>query len=175
VVDPDIIVRRWLLGSTNVTALLGTNQSGSVYCGDLPERFDPEFGPGIQINTWSGAGHEEIKEIVEPRLQIKVWTRPNAQKLARAVFRAVYDVLHGASMVDFGDDGRVLTCQAQDLGQDVSDPDTGWTTVVGFFQARMIQTSIGSLSDFVNDATTVKDYVDEQIASIAGVDDGEFS
>lgn len=168
-IDPIKLVRRWLLGTASVTDLLGTNTGGSIYGGgDLPEKFDPALGPAIQIFVSSGTNAPEIREEVMPRLTIKCWANVNEYALARSVYRAVYDVMHGANMVDFGDDGRVISCQSVTQGQELTDPDTSWVNVVGFFVLDAIQTTPTSLSDFVSDTQTVKDYIDQQIAAGGG-------
>lgn len=144
-VDPGVLVRKWLLANASVTSLLGVQtgqiaNSGGIFRGDLPEQFDPTLGPGIQIQQAGGPGHAEIVRLVNPRLMIRVWAEPNKQTAAWAVFRAVYDVMHGATMVDIATAGRVLTCLAENTGQDGGDPGTGWVTVTGFFVLQLAQT-----------------------------------
>lgn len=144
-VNPEILLRKWLLTFSSVTSLLGVQtgqivNSGGIFAGDLPEQFDPTLGPGIQIEGLDGRPHSEIQPWIRPRLIIKVWTQPNTQTLAWQVFRAVFDAINGANMVDRGMDGRVLTCLAENTGQAGGDPDTGWVTVTGVFVLNVVQT-----------------------------------
>lgn len=172
-VDVLRIVQLWLLGESSVTDLLGTNPAGSIYGGsDLPEKFDPELGPAVQVTLAGGTVHAEIIGETMSRVQVKAWANVNEYKLAHELFRAVYAVMHGANMVDFGDDGRILSCQATTPGQDVTDPDVSWVSVLGFFEVDAIQTSPASLTDFVSSTQTVKDYVDQQIDLEDAVENG---
>lgn len=171
-IDPLKIVQTWLLGTSSVTALLGTSPGGGVYGGgDLPEHFNPSLGPCVQIYVAGGTNHEEIKIEVMPRIAVKCWANVNEYQLARALYRAVYDTMHGANMVDFGDDGRVLGCQSVSQGQEITDPDVSWVSVLGYFELDAIQTAPATLQDFVNSTQTVQQYIDDKIAQIAGMDD----
>jgi hypothetical protein len=111
-----------------------------------------------------GPGDSEITPLVTPRVTVKVWALPNQQKLARQVFRACYDQMHGASMVDFGADGRIVSCSAQDTGQDITDP-SGWTSVVGVFGIQIVQTTGISTSNFASTTLTVIQYIDAAVAA----------
>jgi hypothetical protein len=53
------------------------------------------------------------------------------------VHRAVWDLVHGAENVNRGADGYIVCAQEEVQGQDVTDPDTGWPTVVAFFAVTM--------------------------------------
>lgn len=133
-VDTNSLLRDWLLSLPSVTSLLGTNANGSVYCGDLPEHFDPSLGPGIQIFTAGGTPHPEITALVDDRKQIKVWADVEQYQLARQVYGAIRDQIHGASGVDRAAKGYVVRCIEVTSGQDITDPDNGWATVVSFYQ-----------------------------------------
>lgn len=133
-VDTNILLRDWLLSSTGITSLLGTNGNGSIYCGDLPEHFDPLLGPGITIHSVGGVAHTEILSLVDERKQIRVWAGIEKYQLARQVYLAIKSLIHGQTSVDFGADGRVVRCIEAVPGQDVTDPDTGWATVLTFYQ-----------------------------------------
>lgn len=138
-VDPIKVLREWLLGVTAVTSLLGTNAAGSIYGGgDLPEHFDPNLGAGIQIFVSGGPVHPEIPPYIMPRLTIKVVAGVEEYVLARQIFGAVFDALHGKTNVSFGSDGTVLSAQAGGSGRDMTDPETGWVIVYEFFSVQMI-------------------------------------
>ena len=95
-VDANLLVREFLLSQSEVTALLGTNLNGSIYCGyDLPEHFDPTLGPAIQVYRIGGHTHTEIKALVDARMNVRVWAGPEQALLASEVYGAINDVLHG--------------------------------------------------------------------------------
>lgn len=144
-VDPVYLIRQAILAESSITNLLGTQvgqlaDSEGIYTGDLPEDFNPELGPGIQLASGGGLGDSEITAQVDQRILLKVWARPNDQTAARNVFRACYDLLANLSMRDFGSEGRILTSSAQDTGSDMSDPPTGWACVLGIFAVKCIET-----------------------------------
>ena len=133
-VDANVLVREWLLAQTSVTSLIGTgNINGGVYCGDVPEHFDPTLGPCIQIQRQGGSSHSEIPAVIDARMHIRVWAGVEQYLSASQLYSAVRDVMHGAEMVQLAD-GFVIRCIETVPGQDVTDPDTGWATVFGFFQ-----------------------------------------
>lgn len=171
-VDPITLTRRWLLNTAAVTDLLGTNLAGSVYGGGtVPEHFDPALGPCVVISVVGGAGHPEITAISKPRLQVRCWAGVNQSPLARQLYRAVYDAMAGATNLDFGAYGRVITCQEAVCGQDVTDADTAWATVLAFFDAQIASGTSGSVTDLINaQGETVKEYVDAAVAN--QVEDG---
>lgn len=168
-VDPGKIVRRWLTGSSAVTALLGTNADGSVYVGDLPPAANPQLGPFIQVTIVGGPLHVEINALAEVRVQVKVYADIGKSKVARTVARAIADVMHGANLVNFGDDGRVVSSVCDNLGQEITDPDTGWIVLLMTFSVEMIATSPAALSDFADDSQSTKSYIDSLVGH--GMDD----
>jgi hypothetical protein len=136
VVDTGVLVRNWLLGQSVITSLLGTNAGSSVYAApDLPKNFDPSLGPGIQVHVTGGPpAHPEILTIVDHRIQVRVWAGVDEYDAARNVYSLVRDLMHGACGVDLGANGFVIRCLEVTPGQDITDPDTGWATVLGFYQ-----------------------------------------
>jgi hypothetical protein len=71
--------------------------------------------------------------------------------------------------VSFGSDGRVLSSLETVIGQDLIDFDSGWTTVLGFFTVKVLEASVPSLTDYVDNSQTVKQYVDSQLVSAGTV------
>lgn len=141
-VDPGLILRTWLLSKTSITSLLGTSPGGSIYVGDLPAYFDTANGPGIQLIDDGGEPHSEIIKEVQARLVIKVWAPTNSELIAKQIFRACYDVVHGASGVDFPSImSNVVWAQCQGAGQLVSNPDTDWSCCLGIFTVDCIDLS----------------------------------
>jgi hypothetical protein len=133
-IDTNLLLRDWLLSSSSITSLLGTNANGSIYCGDLPEKVDPSLGAVIQIQGVGGTPHTEVLPMADDRKQIRIWANVGQYKLARQIYGAVRDLIHGGQNVDFGADGHVIRCIEVTSGQDVTDPDTGWATVLAFYQ-----------------------------------------
>jgi hypothetical protein len=135
-VDTNVLIRKWILSAASITSLLGTNANGSVYCGDLPEGFDPALGPAIQIVCSGGpVPHSEILSIVDERMQIRVWAGIEQYQLARQIYGAVRDLIHGATgITPAGQNGTVIRCLEVVPGQNITDPDTGWATVLAFYQ-----------------------------------------
>lgn len=132
-VDVNLLVRSFLLTQSPVISLLGTNQNGSIYCGfDLPEHFDPDLGPAIQIFRSGGQSHPEILPLVNARLEIKVWAAVERALLAAQVYGAMQDVLHGLTNKVL-DDGEILSALEVTGPQEWTDPDSGWVTVNSFY------------------------------------------
>lgn len=130
--DINKIVRAWLLqsGSGIATQLNGAR----VYGGNLPEGFTPADGGGIVLSVDGGQGHSEIAAIQKVRVVVRCWRGPDEYDKARADYRAVYDWIHAKNNISFGADGTILSSVEAVTGQDVVDPDTGWATVVAFYQ-----------------------------------------
>lgn len=126
-VDVNILLRSWLLQNPT---LFGMMQG--VYISDLPEKFDPANGPGIVIAHRGGNTHSEIPTLLNPRIQIAVWANKWEYKKARDVYGLVHDTIVGQT-VDLGAPGKIISVVEAMHGQDLTDPDTGWCTVVGMF------------------------------------------
>src|ERR1035438_2340190 len=95
-VDANLLLREYLLAQSTVTALLGTNTNGSIYCGyDLPEHFNPTLGPAIQIYRSGGHSHTEITPLIDARMMVRVWADVEKAYVASQVYGAINDVLHG--------------------------------------------------------------------------------
>jgi hypothetical protein len=132
-VDVAVLIREHLLNQAEVTALLGTNLNGSIYCAaDLPEHFDPKLGPAIQLVRSGGGSHDEITVLVNARVQVRVWADVEQYQLASNVYGAINDTLHGVTMVSLAD-GVILSALEATGPQEMSDPDTGWAAVNSFY------------------------------------------
>lgn len=143
-VDVNLLVRELLLSQSSVTALLGTNANSSIYCGyDLPEHFDPTLGPAIQIFRAGGLSHAEILELVDARVQVRVWANVEKALLASQVYGAIHDVLHGACGISLPD-GTIIRSLEVTGPQEVTDPEAGWVSVHAFY-AVMANASAGRI------------------------------
>lgn len=142
-VDTNDLVRQWLLGTSSVTSLLsGSNPNGSIYATpDLPQHVDIKAGPAIQIFNMDGKFDGEIAPLLDDRKCIKVWADVGKNRLAKQIYGAIFDLMHGATMIDFGSDGRIIRAWFSSGPQEVTDPDDGFITVIGFVQVMAIQTS----------------------------------
>jgi hypothetical protein len=133
-VDASVIIRDYLLTRSEVTALLGTNANGSIYCAfDLPEHFDPTLGPAIQLFRAGGHSHAEITPLVDARVQIRAWADVEQYSAASALYGAINDVLHGlcgAAMPH----GTILRALEVDGPLEFTDPETGWVAMYAFYQ-----------------------------------------
>lgn len=136
--DPIKIIRALLLASTEVTSLLTQLDDGSypVFGGVLPEEFNPESNPAITISIRGGSSHSEMP-IQDPSIQVRYWCGVNQFLLARQVYEAAYQSLHGISNLDMGDDGKIICLLEEVLGQDITDSEMGWATVMNTFGLKV--------------------------------------
>lgn len=133
-VDANLVLREFLLSQPEVTALLGTNQNGSIYCGyDLPEHFDPTLGPAIQIFRTGGHTHPEIKAMVDARMCIRAWVSVENALQGSEVYGAINDVLHGLCGASVAD-GTIVRALEVTGPLEMTDPETGWIAVYAFYQ-----------------------------------------
>lgn len=133
-VDVNLLVRKFLLSQSSVTALLGTNQGDSIYAGsDLREKFDPALGPAIQLFRSGGSSHEEILPLINARIQVRTWAGEGEgnKKVAARLYGALHDVLHGATAVF--PEGTILSALEVTGPQEMTDPDTKWVAVNSFY------------------------------------------
>lgn len=136
--DPVKIIRELLQANSGVTSLMTALPNGNfpIFGGVLAEEFDPTSNPGITISVKGGTTHSEMP-LQYPSVQVTCWAGVNQFVLAREVYGAVFAALHGLNDIDFGDDGRLISCVEESVGQDITDPDAGWVTVVNSFQLRL--------------------------------------
>jgi hypothetical protein len=132
-VDVAILIREHLLNQAAVIALLGTNVNQSIYAAsDLPEYFNADLGPGIQIFRSGGTSHPEILQVVNARVQIRVWAGQEKYVLAAQVYGAINDALHGVTGVTLPD-GVILSALETTGPQEMTDPDSSWATINSFY------------------------------------------
>lgn len=136
-VDSGKAIREILLLNASVTSLLQTDQNSNfaIYVGnDLPEHFDPKNGPAILISRRGGHADPEIAPLSNSRVQIKVAADVEKYLPAFQVYQALFNVLQGISQTGL-DGGTVLINSIIETtaAQELSDPDTGWCYVIGFW------------------------------------------
>jgi hypothetical protein len=133
-VDTNTLLRFWLLSAASITSLLGTNINGSIYCGDIPDTFDPTLGLAIEISGAGGSSHPEINTITDDRKMVRIWAGANEFLKARVLYNAVNSLIHTATNVDLQTKGYMMRCIEVTSGMDITDPDSGWATVVAFYK-----------------------------------------
>lgn len=144
-VDANLLLREYLLGQSEVTALLGTNINGSIYCGfDMPEHFDPALGPAIQLFRVGGRSHSEITVLADARIHIRVWAAVENAFLASKVYGAINDVLHGLCGYTVAD-GTIVRALEVTGPLEMTDPETGWVGVYAFYQVMVRPSASSSL------------------------------
>jgi len=132
-VDVAVLVREFLLVQPSVTAILGTNRDGSIYAADdLPEHFDPKLGAAIQLSRAGGISPAEIPQMVNGRLQLRIWADQEKYQLVSDVYGAVRDSLHGTTNAAL-DEGFLLSALEVTGPQEMTDPETGWVSINAFY------------------------------------------
>jgi hypothetical protein len=141
-IDSNLTFATWLRTNAALTALLGDAIGVSpavpaIYCGMLPETYRPEVnGCAITFSTGGGLGDPEVP-IVSPRVQVECWAPALSSQQARAIYRALYDLIAGQNSIDLGAAGYVLSCIEEVQGQDLTDPDTQWTSVLCYYRLTL--------------------------------------
>lgn len=136
-VDPIQLVRQWLMASVALEAIAGAN--ARVFGEILPEKYDPTSNAGITVSIKGGQGHPEISSLISVDIQVTCWAGVNQFLLARTLYGAVYDSLHGQNLVTFAGYGTIVSSVEMTQGQAVVDPITGWATIVGAFHMMVRQ------------------------------------
>lgn len=131
--DSNVLLRKWILSKPSITALLGTNVGGSVYIGDLVKGYNPDLGLAVQIINVGGQTEPETF-ISNDRKQVRVWGGVEKGLDCKQLYLEIRKQIHGATNVAVPGAGYVMSCLEAVSGQDITDPDTGWATVLGFFQ-----------------------------------------
>jgi hypothetical protein len=136
-VDSGKTIRGILLASATVTSLLqvDVNSNPAIYVGnDFPEHFNPKNGPAILISRRGGLSNPEITVLGDSRVQIKVATDVEKYLLSFQVYQSLFKVLHGLTQTSF-DGGATMIHRVIEVTapQEMTDPDTGWCYVFGFW------------------------------------------
>lgn len=171
-IDPLQLVRQWLLASSSVQAIAGLN----VFNEFLPEHYDPTSNPAVVISLKGGSGHSEITKLKDVEVQIKCWAGVNQFILARSLYGAVYDTMHGQQMVSFAGYGTVTYSHELNQSASIADPDVFWAGALGSFKLQVREDQPTTLTTWVDNTQSAKAYIDQQIAAEGAVlDGGNFS
>lgn len=135
-INEDKLVVYWL------RSVLSTNR---VWTGDLPKGFKPSEGPGVVISVRQGLADPDTP-LVKSSIQVKCWSVRNGYQTSRDTYGSIFDQMHGRNNLDFGAFGYVMYCIEQQRPQDITDPDTGWATTVGFFEIETRDSAADSIS-----------------------------
>lgn len=138
------------MASSAVQALAGASPNTRVFGEILPEKFDPTSNAGIVVSIKAGSGHPEISPVVHVDIQVTCWAGVNQFLLARTLYGAVYDTMHGKNLVTFTGYGTVVSSVEMTQGQSVVDPDTRWATIVGAFHMIVRQDGASTLPTWVD-------------------------
>ena len=120
-IDPNLAILTWLKSSTALTALV---DPGNICSPDLPEGFPAlaSGSPGPRRGPWSCASMTELSQpeipaVIDPSFTIECWAleAPDATQ----IYGVIRDLMHGATSVDLGSAGFVITSQEEVPGQDV--------------------------------------------------------
>lgn len=129
-IDTTAIVRNFILSRPGVAAQVVDR----VYAVRIPEDLsvEPQIPKFILLSGVGGQASLELP-FLEPTIQVKCFGP--SPKLAREVYREVFDGLHGIDNYYFSG-GYVVFSYEEVQGQDLIDPSTGWAFVLSFFKFR---------------------------------------
>jgi hypothetical protein len=141
--DSSLLVRKFLLQDTALMTLcpgsaptIGTvaDLPEHILAGDLPEKADPTtYAPFVTICTEGGQGHPEVPMAAD-RVKIRVWAGVNQAALARAVYLEIEGWLNRRNQIDLAPDGFIIISQESVRGQDLTDPEDGYATVLTWYE-----------------------------------------
>lgn len=130
-INPNKALREYLLTVAPLVALVGDN----VAYPDLPADTDiaGASGTAVRAVVFSARGGLSDVEtpLLRPSYQFRCWALRPAE--AREVYAALFDGLHGKTNLA-GASGKILSAFEETAPQDVTDPETGWATVLAFYR-----------------------------------------
>lgn len=130
--NPNKVLRDYLLTVDALTALVGTN----IAYPDLPAKTDVAGGAKALVFSARGGLSGVETPLLKPSYQFRAWALRPAE--AREVYAALFDALHGKSNLGAGA-ARILAAFEEVSAQDVTDEESGWATVLGFFRIVLPQ------------------------------------
>lgn len=128
--DSSLLVKTYLLQDAALISMLGPFK---VKAGDLPAKFNPENGACVTVCAEGGQSHPE-NPTVKDRIKIRIWAGVDQYSLAHKIYEQVWLWLHGKNGINLPPDGFIIVSQESARGSDLTDPDTGWATVVTFYE-----------------------------------------
>lgn len=113
--------------------LLDGNFIFNYYGGSLPIGYDPTGNPAVVVTVKGGQTHPEIL-LQKFALQVAVWGGVNEFVQSRYVSFNVAEIAHGINNKDGGQFGTTVACVETSPGQEIVDPESGWSTVISTFE-----------------------------------------
>lgn len=122
--DWDAVIREYLAGLTNVSAVLGAR----VYSGSyLPPGYSPASGPALLFSP-RGGGQDFSSHVLSPSIQMRVYAETEAA--ARAAARAIYDCANDTKS------RKIIYARMEDgtFPQLLREPGSDWPYILMFFK-----------------------------------------
>lgn len=121
-----------------VTTFLATSGSSlytlcgaRIYYGRLPVSFQ-NTQPAV-VYQRRGGGRDPYLDTSAPDMQFKCYGGSSNFADAEAVYRALADKLHQAEN-ESNASGGIVSAQETQMGQPLTDPETGWPYILTFYQ-----------------------------------------
>ena len=133
-VDHNQVLRDYLGSVSALTSLLG---SFGVVAGQLPEKFDPDATPAsspcVVVNREGAGTPFETSAIVTARMKVRTWCGMNQYQKAAQVDAQIFEALALVNGVTVAS-GTIIKSIPNAVGNDITDPDTGWATVLSYYE-----------------------------------------
>lgn len=102
----------------------------------LGQGYDPENDrPALVVTVKAGQTHSEMPT-AKFQMQVTAWAGINQFALARRASYDAWTAVRDIQNVDYGADGFIITLYETTPGQQVTDPDTGWATVISTYELQ---------------------------------------
>lgn len=103
------------------------------YGGTLPIHYDPTGKPAAVVTVKGGSTHSEFL-LQKFAIQVACWAGVNEFVLSRKASFLVAAAAHGINNKNGGQYGVTVACVETAPGQEVVDPDSGWSTTISTFE-----------------------------------------
>lgn len=103
-----------------------------IYQDRLPVSFQ-NTQPAVIFQRRSGS-RDMYLGTVDPDMQFKCYGGTSSFADAQTVYRALVDKLHAAGNETISTIGGLVVAMETQLGQSITDPETGWPYILTFFQ-----------------------------------------
>jgi hypothetical protein len=131
-IDANGTILAWIAGDTATMALA----TGGVFSPKIPQDYNPTNGLALAVSSRGGTAEDECP-ILEASIQVLAWAPQDEGLRARALYRAIFDLMHGKTNINLGAAGYIFSAVEEVAGQDGEDPETKWATVTSFFKVMM--------------------------------------
>lgn len=125
-IDPDLILRRFLLTRAPLTALTGSRLFADSH---LPSGYRPSDGPALCLAV-RGGGIDYTSRVLSPSFQLEAYAATPA--LSRRLAAVLVDQLDGAAT------HLILAAALETTPVLLRDPVTGWDYVLSFYQLTLL-------------------------------------